>query len=395
MHTIKKRGLALTQINKLGIISLISSLSSALVATIWAIYLESILKNPSYVGILLTFFTIVAGLSYIFLIPIIEKNSKAKIYLFAVGIFIISYLSFALFSTIWAITITGIILAVATSMKITAFGIILRDKSKNTAVSKNISLIYTFFNISWLIGPIVAGFVANRYGIKNVFFLAAAFMLLTMILFKDFKIKDERKKKRIDKNVLKVLIDFLKNKDRLLIYIISGSVTFWWTLIYIYIPIYIVDSGLNEIIVGYFLALVVVPLILCEYSFGKLTGKIGFKKIFFIGNIALSFFALSCFFIGSIYLILALLILASVFVAMLEPTTEAYFFDLVTKEQKDKYYGPYNTTLDVNNGISLFLCAAVLFFLPFKFIFIFIGICMLFFALLSLKIKNIVESRRK
>ena len=98
MHNfIRKRGFQFNQINKLGIISLLSSISVAFVATIWAIYLESFLHNPSYVGFLSTFFTIVAGLSYIFLIPIVEKNSKTKLFSIALTIYFISYIFFCSF----------------------------------------------------------------------------------------------------------------------------------------------------------------------------------------------------------------------------------------------------------------------------------------------------------
>lgn len=391
----KKRDLALTPISKLGIVSLIFSLGVAFVGTIWAIYLESIFHNPSYVGFVLTIFTIISGLTYIFLIPLIEKQSKAKIFIISLWMYIISYVSFYIFPTIWAVIILGAVMSIAVSLRITSFGIIVRDKSSDKSVSKNIGAIYTFFNLSWLIGPLIAGFLAEKYGTNKVFLFAAAFVFLSMFLFKIFRIKDNRTEKKADKNLIKVVIDFLKNKDRLLIYILSGGITFWWTLIYIYVPIYIIESGLNDIVIGYFLSAVIIPLVLLEYYFGKLSARIGFKKIFFIGYLIPAIIAIICFFIGNLYLVLSLLVLASVGIAMLESTTEAYFFDLITKKQRDKYYGPYNTTIDLNGGISLLLSAIVLLILPFKFIFIFIGASMFIFAFLSLKIKNIIESRKK
>ena len=396
MNHIRRRENFLTnQIDKLGIISLISSIGFSLVGTIWAIYLESLLHNPSYVGFVMTLFSIIAGVSYIAFIPIIEKNKKTKIYLITLILYFISYLLFSVIPFIWAVIILGCLVSVVASLRVTSFGIILRDKSKDKDVSKNVGLIYTFLNTAWLIGPLIAGFVAERLGMRSVFLIAAALILISTILFKIFQIKDNRTEKKIDKNVIKILIDFLKDKDRRLIYIISGGITVWWVLIYTYIPIYIIKSGLTSSVVGYFLALIIVPLILLEYFFGKLTAKIGFKKIFFIGYLIPAILAILCFFMPNLYLSLGLLILASIGMAMLEPTTEAYLMDILKKNERDKYYGPYNTTINVNHTVATFLIAIILLALPFKFIFIFISAMMFFFALISLKIKNIIEGKKR
>ena len=77
MHTIKRRHLPL--VNKLGIISLLSTIGLAAITTIWAVYLNSFLHNASYVGFLTAFFIIIGSLSYIFFIPIIEKKNKIKL----------------------------------------------------------------------------------------------------------------------------------------------------------------------------------------------------------------------------------------------------------------------------------------------------------------------------
>jgi len=395
MHNIKKRHFIFTQVNRLSIITFISSLSAAFVGTIWAIYLESFMHNPSYVGFISTFFTVVAMISSILIIPVIEKNSKSKIYLVSLALYVASYVLFGILSNILLIILIGAFISFIATLKLTAFGIILRDKSKDTSVSKNIGLIYTFINLSWLLGPLIAGFLAKEYGIANVFFLGAGFQTLAFFLFMSFRIKDDRIEKKIDKNSIKVLIEFLSNRHRVMVYMLSAGVSFWWALIYVYIPIHIVDSGLGSEKVGYFLFGIIVPLVLFEYLFGKIAAKTGFKKMFFMGYIILSIICLICFFMTSLYLILAILIVASIGVAMLEPTTEAYFFDIITKNQRDKFYSQHNTAIDIGSMIATFFGAVVLLFLPFRFIFILFGVVTLLLALLSLKIKNIIEGRKR
>lgn len=395
MHNVKKRHFIFTQVNRLAIITFISSISMAAVGTIWAIYLESFFKNESYVGFLLTFFTIIAMVSSILVIPYVERTSKSKIYIISLLCYALSYISFAIFRNIYVVIVMGAFLSFMSVLKLTSFGIILRDKSHDKNVSKNIGLIYTFLNLSWLLGPLLAGFISQEYGFSKVFLLGAGFQLLAFILFTSFRIKDNRVEKKIDKNPINLLFKFFKDKNRMFVYMLSAGVSFWWALIYIYIPMHIIDSGLESKMVGYFLFAIVIPLILFEYLSGKIAAKKGFRKLFFIGYLTLSILSLIAFFMISIYYILGILVLASIAVALIEPTTEAYFFDIITKNQRDKFYSQHNTALDVGNIIATFSSAVILLFLPFKFIFILFCVVTLLLALMSLKIKNIVESKRR
>ena len=389
-----KRGFPiLTQIDKLGLIGFISSLGFACAGTIWAIYLDSFIHNESYVGFLVTLFTIIGLLSYIFIIPFIGKNSKSKIYTISLFLYAVSYLLFGILDNLQAAILLSIFVSIVASLRITTYGIIVSDKSKKQSLARNEGLIYTLLNISWLIGPLLAGFIARQYGLRSVFFIASIFVSISFILLMNFNLKDDRIKKKSD-GVLKSCADFFRNKDLKICYILSGAINFWWALIYIYVPMKIIDSGYNPEIVGYFLFAITIPLILFTYFFGKLAGKIGFKKIFFIGYFIIGVIGILCFFLNNLILILSLLVLASVGAAMVESTTEAYFFD-ISKKEKDKYYGVYNTGIDVSHALATFFGAIILFFLSFKFLFAFFGIIMISIAILSLKIKNIVESKRR
>ena len=133
---------------------------------------------------------------------------------------------------------------------------------------------------------------------------------------------------------------------------------------------------------------------LFEFHFSKLAGKIGFKKIFKIGFLIPALLVIICFFINNIYIILGLLVLASIGLAMLEPTTEAYFFDTIKNKDECRFYGPYNTTVEVNDFLGKILSATLLIFLPFKYIFLLFGAFMLFFVFISFKIKDIVENKK-
>jgi len=380
----------LDDIDKLGFVGFISNIGFAAVATIWAIYLESFFHSESIVGFAITALTIISLLSYIFIIPLIEKHNKIKLYVISILLYAISYFLFGVLSNFHAVILLSIIMAFVISLRVTSYGIIVSDKSKRRSLAKNEGFIYTFMNLSWLIGPLIAGFVSRQFGLRAVFIMSAIFILISFLLLLNFKIRDGRITKNYDKNILKICVEYFSDKNLTLCYILSGGINFWWALIYVYIPLRIVDSGYPSEYVGYFLFVAMIPLILFTYPFGKLAGKIGFKKIFFIGYFLLGISSIACFFIGNLIVVLGILIIASAGAAMVESTTESYFFD-ISKRRKDKFYGIYNTTIDINHAIATFFGAIILALVSFKFLYLFFGAAMTLIAFLSLKIKNIIE----
>jgi MFS family permease len=368
----------------------LSNVGFASIATIWAIYLESFFHNELYVGFTITALTIISLFSCIFIIPLIEKNNKVKVFAISLILYALSYFLFGVLSNFYAVILLSAIMAFVISLRVISYGIIVADKSKKRSLARNEGFIYTFMNISWLIGPLIAGFVSRQFGLRAVFILAAIFVLISFLLLLNFKIHDSRITKKYDKDLWKICKEFFKNKNLRLCYILSGGINFWWALIYIYIPLHIVYSGYRSEIVGYFLFSAMIPLILFTYPFGKLAGKVGFKKIFFIGYFILGISAIICFFINNLMFILGILVLASMGAAMVESPTEAYFFD-ISGRKKDRYYGVYNTTIDINHAIASFIGAIILFLADFKFVFLFFGGIMILISFLSLKIKNIIE----
>ena len=390
----QKDAFGLTNIGKLSIIGFIVSIASAFVSTIWAVYMDSFLQSVVLVGFISAGLTLVSFFSYFIFIPVIEKIDKTKIYFFTLLLFAITYFLFSINTKFYFFIILAVIITILATLRVTSFGIIVKDKSGDKHLSRNEGLIYTFLNVAWVIGPLIAGYLSEKFGVSLIFTLSAIFILISATLFKISKIKNPHIMKNIDGNLVKNFIDFFKDKKRIKSYILGGGVNLWWTLIYVFVPLYIIRSGLDIIWVGYFLFAIAVPLMICEFYFSKLAGRIGFKKVFKIGFLIPAILVIVCFFITNVYIVLGLLILASIGLAMVEPTTEAYFFDIINKKDECRFYGPYNTTTEVNDFIGKIFSATLLIFLPFKFVFLLFGIFMLGLAFLSTRIKDIIENKK-
>lgn len=301
----------------------------------------------------------------------------------------LTYILFAINSEFYIFIILAFILTLIYTLRVTSFGIIIRDKSSEKQITRNEGLMYTFMNSAWVIGPLIAGYIAEKYGINTIFILAAIFIFLSLALFRVSDIKDANVKIKTDNNLMKNFKDFFSNKERTLAYFLSGGGNLWWILVYIFMPLYIIRSSLDDLWVGYFMFAAAIPLILSEYKFSKLASKYGFKKMFKIGFAIPLIIAIICFFVSNIYVLMGLVVLASFGIAMIEPTTEAYFFKMIKKKDESRFFGPFNTSIDVNQFAGKIIASTVLIFLPFRYVFLVFAFFMFILFLLSVKIRDI------
>ena len=390
----KQKEVVLTIMAKLAIVAFLTSFSSAFVSTIWAIYIDSFINNISLVGFVSSIFTITSFCAYFFLIPIIEKFNKAKLYSYSILGFGIAYILFAINKNFYLFFIIALFLSIIGPIRYTSWGILVKDYSQKKKLSRNEGFMYTISNIAWVLGPLIAGYLVDKYDFNFIFVLSSLFIFISFFIFKIYKINNHNIKKKIDGDILKNFFDFFKDKNRRYAYFLKGGISVWWVLIYLFIPLYIIRNGLGPIWIGYFLFGICVPLVLFEVYFSKLAEKKGFKFVFKLGYIIPAILAFVCFFISNIYLILFLLILASIGISMVEPTTEAYFFDnLKNKKEELRFYGPFRTHADIHNVIAKVIVSSILLFVSFRFIFIFFGLVMLGMYFLTNKIKDVVESK--
>jgi hypothetical protein len=62
--------------------------------------------------------------------------------------------------------------------------------------------------------------------------------------------------------------------------------------------------------------------------------------------------------------------------------------EIVDKKERDKFYGIYNTSIEVHYALATLISAIILLILPFKFLFLLYTIFMLTLALISLGAKK-------
>ena len=391
MPNIRKRAKRhFTKIAGLGFVWFITAIAGSFIDTIWAVYVNSFVGSEAIVGIISGAFTVLSVFLFFYFIPFLERHDNIKIYIKTLFLYGIVYALFAFTHNFSIFVILVTALTILSVLKSDVFGIMIRDESKLKDLSRNEGFMYTLNNTGWLIGPLAAGFLASRFGVSNIFLLAAFFVFMSLILFKRLNIHEiKRKYKKIDNSVFENFKHFFRNKDLLKIYIVSGGINLWWGVLYIYVPLLIIKNGLGLEWVGIFLSAVIVPLVLFEYIIGRITDKKGFKIFFILGYLIMAIFAFLAFLAPNIFWIMGLLALASIGAAMLEATTETYFFEIIRKSDEEKLYGPYCTTSDIMSASGKFIAAGIILVLAYNYIFLALAIEMIFFMLVSTRIRRI------
>ncbi len=390
IHKHKERIPKTKSIKALVAIRFFLALGNAIIMTVWAVYLNSFVKSAATTGYISTFLTLISFISYFALIPLVEKYDKGVLFSWSLFLTAISHIFFAFITkSIVAVILIGTLTILIQAVRITVNGIIIKDTQPKKSLPKEEGIMYTFANIAFLIGPILAGYLAIKSGFSSVFLVGSGAMFLAFVVYKFSAIKDHTKTKKIDGSIIKNFFAFFKNKNRVIAYLMGGGVQLWWAFIFLFIPLLMIENGLNEEYIGYFIFATSIPLILTEYYFGKKTVKFGYKKMFMFGYLITAIFCLLCFFTSNIFVILGLLTLASFGMALLEPTTEAYFLTILDKKEASRFFGPYNTNANTTSLIGKLLASSLLLVLPFKFLFILFAAYMLFFFIVSFKTKNV------
>lgn len=382
-----------TSMIKLSLIFFIVSLSAAFIDTIWALYLKGFIQNNSLIGFYSALLSALAFVSSFMLVPFIEKRNKPMLYSFCLFLTSLFFVAFALNKNLIIFFILTVTVTIVFTIRMITRAIIIKDGSEKKTLSKNEGMVFSLNNIAWVLGPLIAAFILVELGISYVFFFAAILVFIAFLFFRMANVKSHDGK--IDGNALKILLEYFKNKDRIAIYLITTGISFWWALIYLYIPLYIIENGFSKGAIGVFLFLIAIPLVFLEYPFSKISGEKGARNFFLMAYSMMTGILLLLFFVQNIYWVLGILVFASIPMAMLEPTTEAYFFDIMKrKNDGHKFYGPYSTSLQIGFILGKIVPAIVILFLPFKYIFPIFGLFFLALFFLSMGAKNVIEDGR-
>ena len=366
------------------------SVSIALTSYINSSFLKGYI-NEYYIGVLYAIASIITIWGFLKMSKILNRLGNQLVsFLLAFSIFL-SLILLALDCN-RAVTILSFILYfVSSNLIIASLDIFIEDFSSSSAVGKFRGLYLMIINLAWVIAQIISGSIIAKSSFRGIYFFSAGFMLLVSVIFALFlhDFKDPKYKKV---SVKKTLQFFAKNRGASKIYLINFILKFFYVWMIIFTPIY-----LNEYLhfdwsqIGLIFTIMLIPFVIVDFPLGKLSDKIGEKKMLISGFLIGIFFTMIIpLFTKTDLWIWALILFGTrVGMAIVEVMSESYFFKIISEENADaisffRNNYPLAYIIAPLAAIPIFMLAP-----SFKYLFYVLGAIMLYGLFLSLRLKDV------
>ncbi|MEI7426199.1 MAG: MFS transporter [Candidatus Moraniibacteriota bacterium] len=233
----------------------------------------------------------------------------------------------------------------------------------------------TILNAGFLLGPFVSTRLLERFNFSGIFVFLLVFNIL-VFFYALIKLRDTNDKPQSNISVLDLLKKVYKRKNVLAIYYISFVLEFFFALMIIYMPIYLLDLGLNWNQIGIIFSVMLLPFVFLQYPMGFLADK---KR----GEKNLLIFALLIMAISSVVVYLtnspSVLIWSFVMLgtrigaAMVEILRDSYFYKRIDGDDVD-LIGFFRTAMPIGYILAASFSFGIMLFLPLPAMFILLAL---------------------
>lgn len=247
----------------------------------------------------------------------------------------------------------------------------------------------TIMNLGCFLAPFLgAWLVFKSGGYFWSFFISAIFLLVILILA---KINFPHVNHNIQKNysICQVIKKIWERKNIRKIYYISLILEVFYSIMIVYTPLFLLDQGLDWETIGKIFTVMLIPFILLQYPMGVLADKKSGEKewlVFAILLMSAAVFVISIFYSNNVVFWMAVLFISRIGAALIEILRDSYFYKQVDGQDVD-IINFYRTGGALAYLIAMPIAIGLRYFLPFNFLYIFLGIFILtgLIPLLTLK----------
>lgn len=325
-----------SKIRILGLISFLAGFAQASIVYVLSTYfkLSSGLENIG--AFYLLAYTIIL-IIFLNLHKIVREIGKSDLFYGALSFKIIVLLGLLFVSP----GVAGIILAIgyiiSGSLEWVSLDMILESYSSDRMSGRIRGKYLTIMNAGILLGPFIATFILGKYGYYGIFLvLVVVNVIISAIGIKELnKVNHKFHGRLTTKDVLKKVF---KRKNICRIFHISFVLDFFYALLIIYTPIYLINLGFSWSQIGIIFTWMLLPFIVLQYPVGVLADKkIGEKEMLAGAIILMGFSTLAIYFITSKTIIVWSLVLFSTRIgaALVEILRDSYFYKRIDGHDVD------------------------------------------------------------
>ncbi|MFZ2192785.1 MAG: MFS transporter [Candidatus Moraniibacteriota bacterium] len=233
----------------------------------------------------------------------------------------------------------------------------------------------TILNLGFILGPFLSTRLLDQYEFFGVFLFLLIFNMVVFV-FSLIKLKDTNSSFKRDISVSKLIKKVLQRKNILAIYYIAFVLDFFYALMIIYTPIYLLSLGLDWKQIGIIFTAMLLPFVVLQYPLGVLADKKnGEKRMLIFGLFMMFLFTTIFYFIRSDNVLIWSVVLfgTRVGAAMLEVLRDSYFYKRIDGNDVD-LIDFFRTAMPVGYIMASFCSFVILLFLPLAWVFVFLAL---------------------
>lgn len=321
--------------------SFLNDLGSDIIYPIWPLFLTTILgANMAMLGLIDGLGEALVSIAQAVSGYISDRIRKRKIFIWTGYLFgSLSRIGYGL-STVWQHVIPFRVLDRAGKIRGTPRDAIIADISTNQNRGKNFGFLRTFDNLGAVCGIIICILFFQLLGYRTLFLLAAIpsaiGAILILILIKE--------RKSTDKKIYKGLR--LKDLDKnFRLFLFLSALFALGSFSYSFLLIYAKEFGFEIIFVPVLYLIFTIFAALFSLPFGKLSDRIGRKKVLFISYALWGLVCLGFIFIHSYLAILLIFVLYGMHRAGMETVQKAFVCEIAPAEYRASSLGGFQMVI--------------------------------------------------
>ncbi len=273
-----------------------------------------------------------------------------------------------------------------------AIDLLLEHFSRRAGEGRIRGIYLSIYNLAYLLGPLMAGLLLQNGSFNLVYLLAGIFIIIMFgIYLKNLKnIKFESHHRGL--SFLKNIGRLLRNRDLRNVAISSFSLSFFFSLMAIYTPIYLNQfMGFDWREIGFIFSMMHIPYIALEPMLGRIADQFRCEREILSSGLAIiGIFTIIIGFITShdMFIWALALSLTRVGASFVQVAGESYFFKKIEPDDADMI-ALYRNSSPLAYIVGPAIATAILAFTNYQNLFIILGLIMISVLYFSLRIRNI------